>query len=205
MVPTKLDHCVIHVSDWERSNKFYRRSDGRRIRRRGRRALPIASATSNSTCMGRASSRPRWRGCQCSRAIPICASSGRADRRRHRASEDARHRGRARAPAAVRRQGTGHNRLFPRPGRLADGVHVVRRRQMSEAPGMHNPNVLPPGIPAPQDDGAARHLTGMTLPNLALPATVRRPVNSGEAQGPQCGLRLSAHRRAGRRCAAGLG
>ena len=23
MPPTKLDHCVIHVSDWERSNKFY--------------------------------------------------------------------------------------------------------------------------------------------------------------------------------------
>jgi catechol 2,3-dioxygenase-like lactoylglutathione lyase family enzyme len=23
MLPTKLDHCVIHVSDWERSNKFY--------------------------------------------------------------------------------------------------------------------------------------------------------------------------------------
>ena len=23
-VPTKLDHCVIHVSDWERSNTFYR-------------------------------------------------------------------------------------------------------------------------------------------------------------------------------------
>jgi catechol 2,3-dioxygenase-like lactoylglutathione lyase family enzyme len=22
-VPTKLDHCVIHVSDWERSNQFY--------------------------------------------------------------------------------------------------------------------------------------------------------------------------------------
>ena len=22
-VPTKLDHCVIHVSAWERSNKFY--------------------------------------------------------------------------------------------------------------------------------------------------------------------------------------
>ena len=22
-MPTKLDHCVIHVSDWERSNKFY--------------------------------------------------------------------------------------------------------------------------------------------------------------------------------------
>jgi catechol 2,3-dioxygenase-like lactoylglutathione lyase family enzyme len=23
MVPTKLDHCVIHVTDWERSNTFY--------------------------------------------------------------------------------------------------------------------------------------------------------------------------------------
>ena len=23
-VPAKLDHCVIHVSDWERSNEFYR-------------------------------------------------------------------------------------------------------------------------------------------------------------------------------------
>src|SRR5674476_1426845 len=23
MPPTKLDHCVIHVSDWERSNQFY--------------------------------------------------------------------------------------------------------------------------------------------------------------------------------------
>ena len=23
MVPTKLDHCVIHVSDWGRSNRFY--------------------------------------------------------------------------------------------------------------------------------------------------------------------------------------
>ena len=23
-LPTKLDHCVIHVSDWQRSNAFYR-------------------------------------------------------------------------------------------------------------------------------------------------------------------------------------
>jgi catechol 2,3-dioxygenase-like lactoylglutathione lyase family enzyme len=23
MLPTKLDHCVIHVSDWARSNRFY--------------------------------------------------------------------------------------------------------------------------------------------------------------------------------------
>ncbi len=24
MLPTRLDHCVIHVADWERSNAFYR-------------------------------------------------------------------------------------------------------------------------------------------------------------------------------------
>lgn len=23
MVPTRLDHCVIHVAEWERSNRFY--------------------------------------------------------------------------------------------------------------------------------------------------------------------------------------
>jgi catechol 2,3-dioxygenase-like lactoylglutathione lyase family enzyme len=23
MLPTKLDHCVIHVTDWDRSNQFY--------------------------------------------------------------------------------------------------------------------------------------------------------------------------------------
>jgi peroxiredoxin len=36
---------------------------------------------------------------------------------------------------------------------------------------VHDPNVLPAGIPAPQDDGAASHLTGRTLPALALAAT----------------------------------
>jgi len=48
---------------------------------------------------------------------------------------------------------------------------------MTEAPGTHNPQFLPPGIPAPQDDGAARHLAGAMLPDLALPATEGAPVN----------------------------
>jgi peroxiredoxin len=39
-----------------------------------------------------------------------------------------------------------------------------------------NPNVLPANIPAPQDDGAARHLTGAALPDIALPATSGQPV-----------------------------
>jgi len=42
---------------------------------------------------------------------------------------------------------------------------------MREAPGQHDPNVLPPGIPAPQDDGGAKHLRGTRLPDIALPAT----------------------------------
>jgi len=48
---------------------------------------------------------------------------------------------------------------------------------MPEAPGTHNPQVLPPDIPAPQDDGAADHLAGMRLPDLALPATSGGAVN----------------------------
>jgi peroxiredoxin len=35
----------------------------------------------------------------------------------------------------------------------------------------HNPNVLPADLPAPQDDGGARHLTGLKLPSVTLAAT----------------------------------
>jgi peroxiredoxin len=46
-----------------------------------------------------------------------------------------------------------------------------------------NPNVLPANIPAPQDDGAARHLTGMALPDLSLPATSGPAVNLSKLKG----------------------
>jgi peroxiredoxin len=42
---------------------------------------------------------------------------------------------------------------------------------------LHDPTTLPTDLPAPQDDGAARHLTGAKLPDLALPATDGRMVN----------------------------
>jgi peroxiredoxin len=42
---------------------------------------------------------------------------------------------------------------------------------MREAPGKHDPTFLPPDIPVPQDDGAARHLAGTKLPDQPLPAT----------------------------------
>jgi peroxiredoxin len=35
----------------------------------------------------------------------------------------------------------------------------------------HNPLVLPDDLPVPQDDGATRHLAGLRLPSIALPAT----------------------------------
>jgi peroxiredoxin len=54
---------------------------------------------------------------------------------------------------------------------------------MSEAPGTHNPNVLPPDLPVPQDDGRARHLTGLKLPDVALPSTVGGMVNLSKLKG----------------------
>src|ERR1700675_4418156 len=54
---------------------------------------------------------------------------------------------------------------------------------MAEAPGMHNPNVLPPDIPAPVDDGRARHLTGVKVPDVALPATGGGMVNLSMLKG----------------------
>jgi len=54
---------------------------------------------------------------------------------------------------------------------------------MAEAPGTHNPNFLPPDIPAPQDDGAARHLAGMKLPDLSLPGTDGKEVNLSDLKG----------------------
>jgi peroxiredoxin len=48
---------------------------------------------------------------------------------------------------------------------------------------MHDPNILPMNIPVPQDDGAARHLAGARLPDLALPATQGEPVNLAKLKG----------------------
>jgi peroxiredoxin len=54
---------------------------------------------------------------------------------------------------------------------------------MAEAPGTHNPLVLPSDIPAPADDGAAAHLMGMRMTDVALPATAGSPVNLAKLRG----------------------
>jgi len=54
---------------------------------------------------------------------------------------------------------------------------------MREAPGAHDPTFLPPGIPVPQDDGAARHLAGVKLPDMTLAATSGSDVNLARLSG----------------------
>jgi peroxiredoxin len=54
---------------------------------------------------------------------------------------------------------------------------------LAEAPGTHDPTFLSPDIPVPQDDGRARHLTGVKLPDVALPATSGGRVNLSRLKG----------------------
>jgi peroxiredoxin len=48
-----------------------------------------------------------------------------------------------------------------------------------------NLNQLPAGLPVPKDDGGARHLKGMALPDLALPSTANRKVNLSKIAAPR--------------------
>ena len=48
---------------------------------------------------------------------------------------------------------------------------------------LHDPTVLPDDLPVPQDDGAARHLAGMRLPDIALAATDGAQVNLSKLEG----------------------
>ena len=44
---------------------------------------------------------------------------------------------------------------------------------------------LPANLPRPKDDGGARHLKGMALPDLALPSTSGRQVNLSKIDAPR--------------------
>jgi peroxiredoxin len=48
---------------------------------------------------------------------------------------------------------------------------------------VHDPNVLPASLPVPQDDGGARHLTGMRLPSIRLAATDGSQVDLSQLAG----------------------
>ncbi len=61
MLPVTLDHCVIHVTDWERSNAFYTKVLGAELISRPV-GYAIVSATGSSMFMAPASSPRKWRG-----------------------------------------------------------------------------------------------------------------------------------------------
>jgi peroxiredoxin len=48
-----------------------------------------------------------------------------------------------------------------------------------------NLNQLPANLPRPKDDGEARHLKGMALPDLELPSTANRRVNLSRVSAPR--------------------
>jgi peroxiredoxin len=48
-----------------------------------------------------------------------------------------------------------------------------------------NLNELPPNLPRPKDDGGARHLKGLPLPDLELPSTANRLVNLSKTTAPR--------------------
>ena len=124
-LPVKLDHCVVHVSDWERSNAFYRDVLGAELIRRPeglglslrRHATQSARAGLHAGRSGAAAGAARQQ-----RSV---LRMERADRRRHRASRALRRADRARADGALRRQGRRHQRLFPRSRRLAARIHFL--------------------------------------------------------------------------------
>jgi peroxiredoxin len=60
----------------------------------------------------------------------------------------------------------------------------------------HDPAVLPPGLPVPEDDGAADHLPGLAVPAVALPATTGEPIDLAVAAAGT--LVLSCYPRTGR-------
>jgi len=74
--------------------------------------------------------------------------------------------------------------LWRRRAVLALPVSVLLRHPFAAlALAQKNLMQLPPNLPVPKDDGAARHLKGMALPDLALPSTANRRVNLSKITG----------------------
>jgi peroxiredoxin len=69
------------------------------------------------------------------------------------------------------------------PGSFDCPTGLCAERETFMSAILHNPLELPAGLPAPVDDGGARHLAGMPWPGLALPATDGSSINLSEARG----------------------
>jgi peroxiredoxin len=62
----------------------------------------------------------------------------------------------------------------------------------------HDPTMLPGDLPIPADNGAAAHLTGLSMPRLALPSTDGRPFRVDIVPEAAIRLVLYAYPRTGR-------
>ncbi len=172
MLPVMLDHCVIHVTDWERSNAFYTTVLGAELITRpvgyayrfGDRQLNVhgpgvapAEVARLPVAPGNSDLCFEWNG-------PIADAIAHLGRC-----------GIAIEAGPMQRfgaKGAGTSVYFRDPdGSLMEFMSYVGAPAMREAPGKHDPTFLPADIPVPQDDGAARHLAGTKLPDLPLPAT----------------------------------
>jgi peroxiredoxin/catechol 2,3-dioxygenase-like lactoylglutathione lyase family enzyme len=191
MLPVTFDHCVIHVTDWERSNAFYTKVLGAQLIARpvgyayrfGSRQLNVHGPGVTPAEVARLPVAPgnsdlcfEWTG-------PITDAMAHLERC-----------GVAVEAGPMQRfgaKGAGASVYFRDPdGSLMEFISYSHDAETwsaattadrapaksatpapREAPGKHDPTVLPANIPVPEDDGAARHLTGMKLPDLPLPAT----------------------------------
>jgi peroxiredoxin len=71
--------------------------------------------------------------------------------------------------------------LLGLPLALAMKHPIVQAAQQATA----NLNTLPANLPRPKDDGGARHLKGMALPDLELASTSNRRVNLSKLSAPR--------------------
>jgi peroxiredoxin/catechol 2,3-dioxygenase-like lactoylglutathione lyase family enzyme len=179
MLRVTLDHCVIHVTDWKRSNAFYTRVLGAELIERpigyayrfGDRQLNVhgpgvapAEVARLPVAPGNSDLCFEWGG-------PVEEAVAHLERC-----------GIGIESGPMRRfgaKGEGTSVYFRDPdGSLMEFISYREQNpKMREAPGQHDPTFLPPGIPVPGDDGGARHLPGMKLPDIALAATRRGAFN----------------------------
>ena len=180
-LPVSFDHCVIQVTDWERSNAFYTevmgaelvvrpvgfayRFDDRQLNVHGPGVEP-AEVARIPVAPGNSDVCFEWRG-------PIADAVAHLNR-----CGIAIERGPLQRFGA---KGSGTSVYFRDPdGSLLEFMSYQRAQggqTMREAPGKHDPTFLPANIPVPEDDGATRHLPSTKLPDIALPATRRGAFN----------------------------
>jgi peroxiredoxin/catechol 2,3-dioxygenase-like lactoylglutathione lyase family enzyme len=191
MLPARLDHCVIHVTDWERSNAFYTQVLGAELIKRptgyayrfGDRQLNVHGPGVAPSEVARLPVLPgnsdlcfEWIGpiAEAMRHLERCGIAiecGPVERFGARGQGTSVYfrdpDGSLMELISYAPQGEKSSAASER----AQGGAAAHAASAREAPGAHDPTYLPPDIPVPQDDGAARHLPGMKVPDMPLPAT----------------------------------